>query len=69
MLPSMVRPSVCPICKKELPVLDADAPFRPFCSQRCKSIDLGSWLEGSYRISRPVEEEDLDSGPSPDEDA
>jgi len=68
MLPSMVRPSVCSICKKELPVLDADASYRPFCSQRCKSIDLGSWLEGSYRISRPVEEEDLDSGPSRDED-
>jgi endogenous inhibitor of DNA gyrase (YacG/DUF329 family) len=49
---------VCPICRKQLPVLDADAFFRPFCSQRCKSIDLGSWLEGSYRISRPVEEED-----------
>ena len=64
----MVRPSVCPICRKQLPVLDADAFFRPFCSQRCKSIDLGSWLEGSYRISRPVEEEDLDSGPSPEED-
>ena len=50
-------------------MLAADAPHRPFCSERCKSIDLGSWLEGSYRISRPVEEEDLDSGPSPDEDS
>ena len=66
--PIMVRPSVCPICRRALPVLDADAPYRPFCSQRCKSIDLGSWLEGRYRISRPVEEEDLDSGVSPDED-
>jgi endogenous inhibitor of DNA gyrase (YacG/DUF329 family) len=69
MLARMVRPSVCPICRKELPVLDADAAYRPFCSQRCKSIDLGSWLEGKYRISRPVEEEDLDSGPSRDEDS
>jgi endogenous inhibitor of DNA gyrase (YacG/DUF329 family) len=64
----MARPNACPICKKQLPVLDADAPYRPFCSPRCKSIDLGSWLEGCYRISRPVEEEDLDSGVSPDED-
>jgi uncharacterized protein len=69
MLPLMVRPSVCPICHKQLPVLDADAAYRPFCSERCKSIDLGGWLEGRYRISRPVEEEDLDSGMSPDEDA
>jgi endogenous inhibitor of DNA gyrase (YacG/DUF329 family) len=64
----MVRSNVCPICRKELPVLDADAPYRPFCSQRCKSIDLGGWLEGKYRISRPVEEEDLDSGQTRDED-
>jgi endogenous inhibitor of DNA gyrase (YacG/DUF329 family) len=65
----MVRPSLCPICKKQLPVLDADAAYRPFCSQRCKSIDLGGWLEGRYRISRPVGEEDLDSGLNSDEDA
>jgi endogenous inhibitor of DNA gyrase (YacG/DUF329 family) len=45
-----------------LPVLDADAPHRPFCSPRCKSIDLGSWLDGRYRISRQIEEEDLDAG-------
>lgn len=64
----MVRPGVCPVCRKQLPVLDVDAPYRPFCSQRCKTIDLGSWLTGSYRISRPVEEEDLDSGPSKEED-
>jgi endogenous inhibitor of DNA gyrase (YacG/DUF329 family) len=65
----MVRPSLCPICRKQLPVLDADATYRPFCSERCKSIDLGGWLEGRYRITRPVEEEDLDSGMSTDEDA
>ena len=69
MLPVMVRPNVCPICRKQLPVLDADAPYRPFCSERCKTIDLGSWLTGSYRISRPLEEEELDSGTSPEEDA
>jgi endogenous inhibitor of DNA gyrase (YacG/DUF329 family) len=46
-------------------VLDADAPYRPFCSPRCKSIDLGSWLGGEYRISRPLAEEELDaSAPS-----
>jgi hypothetical protein len=42
--------------------MDVDAPHRPFCSARCKAIDLGGWLEGRYRISRPVEEEDLDAG-------
>jgi endogenous inhibitor of DNA gyrase (YacG/DUF329 family) len=47
-----------------LPVLDADAPYRPFCSARCKSIDLGGWLDGRYRISRPLDEEELDAGAS-----
>jgi uncharacterized protein len=59
----MLRPSRCPVCRRQLPVLDADAPHRPFCSPRCQSIDLGSWLTEHYRISRPIEEEDLDGGP------
>ena len=37
-------------------------PFRPFCSQRCKMADLGNWLDGAYRISRPISEEELDHG-------
>lgn len=27
-----------------------DNPFRPFCSERCKLIDLGNWAEEAYRI-------------------
>lgn len=38
----------CPICKKEVP--HTGNPFRPFCSERCKLIDLDNWLEGRYRI-------------------
>ena len=38
-----------------------DWPEWPFCSPRCKLIDLGRWLDGSYRIESPArEEEDLD---------
>lgn len=49
---------LCPICKR--PVDDSDkgkpgSPF-PFCSDRCKLIDLGRWLGGKYQI--PVVEED-----------
>ena len=33
--------------------------FRPFCSRRCKIIDLGNWLDEVYRISVPVEDEEL----------
>lgn len=55
----------CPICKS---AVDADAKSRPFCSLRCKEIDLGRWLNEEYFISRParfdeVIEEDDDSGP------
>ena len=64
----MVRPVRCPICRRPLPVLDADAPYRPFCSTRCRSIDLGGWLDGRYRISRPLEEQDLDAGTALPED-
>ena len=41
----------CPICKK--PVKSADADF-PFCSERCRLIDLGKWASGGYVISSPV---------------
>lgn len=55
----------CPICKTEL--TEAMRPHRPFCSARCKSIDLGKWLTEDYRI--PVtEEEDEDGEGSSDED-
>ena len=46
----------CPICKRET-VYDRN-PFRPFCSERCKMIDLDNWLSGRYRISKPVQESD-----------
>lgn len=46
----------CPICKK--PVAFGD-PYMPFCSERCKLIDLGNWLDEKYVISTP-----LNSGPS-----
>lgn len=41
----------CPICKKEV---KEGAPHRPFCSARCKDVDLGNWLNEAYRISRPM---------------
>ena len=38
----------CPTCKKT--VADPAAEFRPFCSRRCKLIDLGNWLDGAYAV-------------------
>ncbi len=53
----------CPICKK--PVKNSGADF-PFCSDRCRSIDLGKWATGAYVI--PVVETD-DADTLPDEAA
>jgi endogenous inhibitor of DNA gyrase (YacG/DUF329 family) len=47
-----------------LPTPVEQVPTRPFCSQRCRTVDLGGWLSGAYRVSRPIEEEDLDEGMS-----
>jgi uncharacterized protein len=41
----------CPICKK--PVVSTAEDF-PFCSERCKLIDLGKWASGQYVVSSPV---------------
>ena len=58
----------CPICKK--PVSSTDADF-PFCSDRCRTIDLGKWASGDYVISSPLTdaEEGLREPRSEDEEA
>ena len=49
----------CPTCEKEV-VWSAEAKDRPFCSERCKLIDLGAWADGSNAIpGKSVEEEML----------
>ena len=40
--------------------------FRPFCSERCKLIDLGKWAEGSFRIPTKIREEEEDEAPPRD---
>lgn len=56
----------CPICKK--PVKRSDPEF-PFCSQRCRTIDLGKWASGEYVISSPVKDsEELVQDGDPDQD-
>jgi endogenous inhibitor of DNA gyrase (YacG/DUF329 family) len=41
----------CPICRTVVPL---DSPDVPFCSDRCRLIDLGKWASGEYRISSPI---------------
>lgn len=51
----------CPTCKKPFSVeRREDAPFRPFCSKRCKLVDLGRWLDGTYTISETLTPEELE---------
>ena len=49
----------CPICATPAP---ATNEFYPFCSDRCRTIDLGKWLKGDYIISRPIEQRDIEEG-------
>jgi uncharacterized protein len=51
---------VCPICKTELGTPAEQLEFRPFCSRRCRQIDLGNWLSEKYRISEPLRESELE---------
>jgi uncharacterized protein len=46
----------CPICKKEVQPHD---PESPFCSERCRIIDLGNWASDKYVISTPLRPEEL----------
>jgi endogenous inhibitor of DNA gyrase (YacG/DUF329 family) len=41
----------CPTCKQ--PVASAAEDF-PFCSERCRLIDLGKWASGQYVVSSPL---------------
>jgi endogenous inhibitor of DNA gyrase (YacG/DUF329 family) len=49
----------CPICKKPVAPRAENASF-PFCSGRCKTIDLGRWVNEEYRI--PVTEDEDEDG-------
>jgi uncharacterized protein len=59
-MPKRVRSLRCPTCKKV--VLRTDAEF-PFCSDRCRLIDLGKWASGGYVISTPIADPDSAEGP------
>ena len=53
---------LCVFCRKH-PV---DEMWRPFCSERCKLLDLAHWVDGSYRVpAEPVEQPDEESKDEP----
>jgi endogenous inhibitor of DNA gyrase (YacG/DUF329 family) len=52
----MAKALFCPTCRK---VVLADGADFPFCSDRCRLLDLGKWASGDYKISTPVQDPDL----------
>jgi endogenous inhibitor of DNA gyrase (YacG/DUF329 family) len=53
----------CPTCKKSGEWFAT--PWGPFCSKRCRLIDLGKWLGGEHVISEPLRPEHLEKFPGP----
>ena len=47
----------CPSCKGEVEPRDQNAAF-PFCSPRCRAVDLGRWYIGEYRVPGPPAQPD-----------
>lgn len=52
----------CPSCGKKV-VWNENFPYRPFCSERCKQIDLGAWAEEKYRVPASEKPEENEGEP------
>jgi endogenous inhibitor of DNA gyrase (YacG/DUF329 family) len=50
------KPILCPTCRKMVEPTGEDFPF---CSDRCRVIDLGKWASGDYKIASPIFDEEL----------
>ncbi len=48
----------CPTCQTSVP-WTAEQRYRPFCSDRCRLIDLGEWVAGEKVITEPIEFDDM----------
>jgi len=60
----------CPICSKPFAVARVDdLPSFPFCSDRCRLIDLGRWIDESYAIPASPVDQDPDGDDEPRQDA
>jgi len=50
----------CPQCGKVVSAVSREElPYRPFCSKRCRMVDLGKWLDGSYCITEDLRPGDV----------
>lgn len=62
--PGRARIVPCPTCGGDS-VYAPENPFRPFCSERCKNIDLGAWASESYRVEAKPEPDELPENDRP----
>lgn len=46
----------CPTCGRQVRYGRRESPHFPFCTERCKLVDLGKWLDGEHKISEPLSE-------------
>lgn len=53
-------PKTCPQCGRP-----RQHRYRPFCSERCRDVDLGNWFKGAYAI--PVKDDDYDDQMPPEQ--
>ncbi len=56
-----VRVVRCPACGGQS-IYAASNPFRPFCSERCKSMDFGAWASESFRVPDETPPDDVPFG-------
>ena len=55
----------CPTCRRPVE-WSAESPYRPFCSDRCRLIDLGAWLSEKHAVADEASEISEDTSPSED---
>lgn len=51
----------CPVCSANVEWTERN-PARPFCSERCKLIDLGAWASEAYRVSTDEDASETSTG-------
>jgi endogenous inhibitor of DNA gyrase (YacG/DUF329 family) len=52
----MAKALFCPTCRN---VVLIENEYFPFCSDRCRLLDLGKWASGDYKVSTPIQDPDL----------
>jgi uncharacterized protein len=63
----MIRPIECPICRKPVSAPVGQSPHCfPFCSERCRQVDLLRWSKGKYAIVKPLQPEQLENDENQD---